>query len=255
MPWRSTFLVLVLMSFGCYAPSELSTDTSGLGIVDAEQVNSSSLTEPTKVLETFVDDLKIGRPKRNKIKLEILEGSKPESSNQPQNIAKIQLYSITQSKEWKLKQTIELETRALMEAEPEIKDFNNDGLKDITFISNSAARGANEIRTLLIYDKYTDSLIHIKNSEDYPNLAYNKTLKCIDSWMVHGTSSTVFLRLEGEELKEFASVGVDRDGTGNCCRLVVSVIDKSGQEKVIHGKKISEDEIYTRYRNFDPPRP
>ena len=135
-----------------------------------------------------------------------------------------------------------------MDANPEIEDFNNDGLKDITFVSNTAARGANEMRTLLIYDRVNDVLIWVKNSEEFPNLAYNKTLKCIDSWMFHGATTTVFLKLEGDMLKEFAWVD-----TGS--ELVVSVNNRHGYRREILREKMQLDDIYTRYETFRPPRP
>lgn len=90
--------------------------------------------------------------------------------------------------------------------------------------------------------------MYITNSDDYPNLGYNKRLHCFDAWMVHGASTTVFLKLEGDTLKQFASVdtGLER---------VVSVIGKDGTERVISRKKMRLDDVYTRYTSFDPPRP
>lgn len=213
-------------------------------------VKESNTQEDTtnKIKETFSDDSNIGRPKLNKIQIDIIEKSGFSSANRPNKIASIKFYSITDLNEWNLKQTLELESYALMNSQPLIEDFNNDGLKDITFISNSVARGANEVRTLLIYDKAKDELIHIKNSENYPNLVYNKKLKCIDSWMFHGATTTVFLKLDGDMLKEFAFVdtGLER---------VVTVIDKDGNTRVLNREKMDEEDIFTRYRDFDPPEP
>lgn len=239
---------LILMSFSCNVPEANNATEIINEPTTPENVN-------TKILEAFTDSSRIGRNGKNKIHIDILEGSDPDSPYKPHNIARIEFFSLSRSNELTLKQTLEIETQSLMEAQPEIKDFNNDGLNDITFVSNTAARGANEVRTLLIYEKNTDSLIHVKNSEDYPNLAYNKTMNCIDSWMVHGASTTVFLRLVGDELKLFASVGTGGDTTGECCGLEVRVVDANGKEKVIKRKKITEGEIYTRYRTFNPPRP
>lgn len=248
MPWQSTICILVLLSLGCLTPREIPTETTGIGVIETAPVDTTSFSEPHKVLETFVDDSSIGRPNRNKVKLEILEGNGSDTANRPLNVARIEFYSKTPANEWKLQQTLKLETHALMEAQPEIKDFNNDGLNDITFVSNTAARGANEVRTLLIFDKNTDSLVHIKNSEDYPNLAYNKTLKCIDSWMFHGATTTVFLKLDGDMLEEFAWVS-----TGG--ELIVEIIGKDGERKEIGRQKMSPDDVYTRYETFRPPRP
>lgn len=198
-------------------------------------------------IESFADDSNIGRPRKNKIEIDIVARGGVDSANRPNNTAIIKFYSITASKEWALKQTLEIESYALMSPEPEIEDFNNDKLKDITFISNSAARGANEVRTLLIYDKAKDALLHVKNSEDYPNLAYNKTLNCIDAWLFHGATTTIFLKLDGDMLREFASVD-----TGS--HLVVTVIDNNGEEREILRKKMKFEDIYTRYRTYNPPR-
>lgn len=206
------------------------------------------------IIESFSDDSQIARPGKNKIQIDIAEGQSTDIAT-PNNVAVIRFYSLTTAKNWVWKQTLELETHALMDSYPEIKDFNNDGFKDVTFISGTAARGSNEIRTLLIYDKINDDLVHIKNSEDYPNLAYNKTLNCIDSWMVHGASTTAFLHLEGDELKEFASVGTGADSSGECCELVVNVIDETGKKRVIKRERITQDDIYTRFSTFDPPSP
>ncbi len=231
------------------------TNLPASSVVTSEPATETKADDPDKIVESFSDDSRIGSPHRNKIQIDILEGYGVDSANRPNNVAKIRFYSLNSLKKWILKQTLEIDDNALMTCSPEILDFNNDGFKDITFISNTAARGANEVRTLLIYDKKRDELVWIKNSEDYPNLAYNRTLNCVDSWMVHGASTTVFLHLEGDELKEFASVGTGGDSKGECCGLEVRIVDKSGEETVIKRKKITEDDIYTRYRTFNPPRP
>jgi len=201
---------------------------------------------PKEVVETFTNDTKIGRPGRNKIEIEMI-GSKEETSREVVKTARIKFYSLTPAKQWELKQTLEIEDYTSMGAQPQIADFNNDGLRDITFISGTAARGANEIRTLLIYDKHADTLIYIKNSADYPNLEYNKALNCITSWMFSGTTSTVFLKLHGDVLKEFASVTTGPE-------LVVEVIAKDGKRREIRREKMSQEDLFTRYETFDPPR-
>ena len=99
---------------------------------------------------------------------------------------------------------------------------------------------------LLIYNKERDELVHIRNSEDYPNLEYNKQLDCVDAWLFHGASTTVFLRIEGDMLRRFTSVdtGAER---------LVKVFDKDGKERVLSRRKMKEDDIYMRYSSFDPP--
>ena len=132
----------------------------------------------------------------------------------------------------------------IMGFEPNISDFTNDGFNDITFISGTAARGANEIRRLFVYDGQKKELIPIINSEDYPNMLYNKELDCIDAFLVYGGCSTVFLNISGDRLKEFARVDLS-DG------LTVTVIDKKGKEKIILKDKTNEAG-YIRYKRFKP---
>ena len=128
--------------------------------------------------------------------------------------------------------------------EPNISDFNNDNFNDITIISGTAARGANEIRRLFIYDNQKQELISIVNSPDYPNMLYNKELDCIDAFLVYGGCSTVFLNIDGDSLKRFASVELF-DG------LTVSTYDRKGKEKIIMTDKTNKAG-YIRYKNFRP---
>lgn len=160
--------------------------------------------------------------------------------------AHIEFYSRSKTREWLRKQSLKFEDLRYVRCDAEISDFNNDGFKDITFISGQAARGANEIRTLLIYDSTKDELVHIKNSADFPNLAYNKKLNCIDAWAVHGTTTTIFLRLQGDMLREFASVdtGAER---------IVTITRKGGEKVVIRREPMSEEEVFSKYSTFDPP--
>jgi hypothetical protein len=58
-----------------------------------------------------------------------------------------------------------------------LADFNNDGFKDVTYMSAEAARGANEIRRLFMYNREKDQLVYIKNSDQYPNLEYKTSCR------------------------------------------------------------------------------
>ena len=128
--------------------------------------------------------------------------------------------------------------------DPNISDFNNDNFNDITFISGTAARGANEVRRLFIYENQEQKLISMVNSQDYPNMLYNKELDCIDAFLVYGGCSTVFLNIQGDSLKEFASVELN-DG------LTVSTYDKNGKENIILTDKTNKAGCI-RYKNFRP---
>lgn len=202
---------------------------------------SDKLNENNKVSEYFIDKSRVGRPGRNKVEIKCFE-------NEEGTKTEIRFYSKAKTGEWNQRQFLEFQKGDGLGCEPKIKDFNGDGLKDLTYVSGIAARGANEIRTLFIYDKEKDELVEIKNSAEFPNLAYNKKLNCIDAWAFTATTTTIFLKLEGDTLREFASVDTGND-------LVVTVTNKDGQSRVLSRKKMREDDIYTRYSTFDPPRP
>ena len=193
--------------------------------------------DTAELIEFFVDSLGIGIKKHNKI--ELAWYSTPDTG-----YINIKFYSRTSNKKWILKQTFEFSKEDIRGCNTKLSDFNNDGFKDLTYISATAARGANEVRRLFIYDKTKDQLLYIKNSEEYPNMLYNKTLDCIDAFLVYGGSSTVFLRIKGDSLVEFASLELDND-------LRVYEIDKSGRRKMIREQK-NTAMYYVRFSNYKP---
>ena len=222
----------------------------------AESVNPASLdvasttspafenqdSEETRT-EYFTDDHQIGRRGKNKIEIRCY-------SRGDQRFTELKFYARTDYGAWLEMQSFKFEKDGLTDCDPVIEDFNNDGFKDFTYQSDVAARGANEIRKLFIYDKELDELVYIKNSENYPNLAYNRKLRCVDAFLVYGATSTVFLRIEGDTLREFASVetGTER---------IVTVTDKNGKQRVVHSEKMNPDnfeEIFRRFSSYSPPR-
>ncbi len=128
---------------------------------------------------------------------------------------------------------------------PNFEDFNKDGWNDLTLITGDAARASNVVQTLFIFDPKKERFITMRNSKKYPNLRYNSALDCIDAWLVYGGSSSVFLRLSGDSLREFAKVAHDdlsRD---------VYLIDEKGNRKLLESTQPKED-CYTRYCNYAP---
>ncbi len=207
--------------------------------VSAPKTSKSPIEE---LAESFSDDSNVGLPQKNKI--ELSEFKKPDGY-----VVEIKFYSAAENKDWKLKQTFEFENPESLNYRPELKDFNNDGLKDFTYVSVYPARGANEIRRLFIYDRKKDELIYIKNSDEYPNLQYNKKLNCLDTWRFYGGYSTEFLQIDGDELKEFANVRtVDNNRE-------IHLVDENGKEKLLRKDKMKADDGFIRYKNFDPPEP
>ena len=243
---RYICLIFLLVVVSCQNHQSESPDkiaqTGANSVVAAEMAKNNKASATPELLDFFSDDSRIGKPRKNKIEIshfKILDG----------DMVEIKFYSLAKNNDWNLEQKFGFEKFGSLSIETKLEDFDNDGFKDVTYVSNIAARGANEVRKLLIYDEKKDELIHIKNSEDYPNLQYNKKLNCIDAWLFHGGTTTVFLKIDGDSLKEFASVG----SSGN--ERTISVIDKNGKEKVLRTDKIEEDEIYERYENFNPPEP
>jgi len=199
-------------------------------------------TEETR-LEQFADEKRIGRPGKNKIEIKCY-------SQGNERFAEIRFYTKSEYGAWIEIQSFKFDKDGVTDCDPFIEDFNKDGLKDFSYQSNVAARGANEVRKLFIYDRTRDALVYIQNSENYPNLAYNKTLNCVDSFIVTGTTETVFLHIDGDKLREFASVD-------NGLLREVMVTDKTGKSQIIRRQKYNIDdfdEAYRRFSNYDPLR-
>ena len=204
-------------------------------------VNAGSILKDTVQLEEFfADSLNIGRNKYNKIELSRYQ-------TLDSNWVIIKFYSKSNEKRWVLTQTFRFERDDIRDCDTKLFDFNNDGLKDMTYISDVAARGANEVRRLFIYDKNKDKLVYMKNSEDYPNMLYNKKLNCIDAFLVYGGCSTVFLKIKGDSLIEFAAVELDND-------LRVYEIDIKGNRKIIR-QKVDTKMYFVRFTNYKPLKP
>jgi hypothetical protein len=187
--------------------------------------------------ETFSSELKRG--KRNLGRVEISTYKKDEKL-----FVKTNFYAKSKSR-WIQKNEFDLEKFGGLPIQPEVNDFNGDGFNDVTYISDSSARGANEIRALFIYNAAKDEFVYVKNSGDFPNLGYNPLLKGLTSWRFTGSTTTEFLELKGNKLVIVASVE-DR-GT----ERTINIIDKAGKEKLLRREKRNNDG-FERYVNFDP---
>lgn len=202
-----------------------------------EKIQMEKIQKDTVQLdEIFIDSLLIGRKRLNKV--EVFKYRTADS-----NYVDIKFYK-KETNNWKLNQTIHFLKDEITGCDTKLSDFNNDKLYDMTIVSSVAARGANEVRRLFIYNKSLDKLIEMKNSESYPNMLYNKTLNCIDAFLVYGGSSTVFLKIDGDSLKEFASVQAE-DG------VTVREFDKKGNEKIIF-QDTTNKASYIRFKTYKP---
>jgi len=202
------------------------------------KVYNDSENRDTEIIETFTDSTRIGE--KGKSKIEIIK-------HRVFNDKYVIVNFYTKGPNcWYIKNTYLYECDAILGLEPNISDFNNDKFNDLTFISAEAARGSNEVRRLFIYDNEKKELISIVNSEEFPNMQYNNELDCIDAFLVTGGSTTVFARLKGDSLIEFA--GVD-----NSDYRLVYIIDRKGERKYIKRDKITDDMgVYVRYKNYKP---
>lgn len=194
------------------------------------------LIDTPKLNEFFADSLHIGKKSLNKIEL-----AKYEAGDSAW--VTIKFFARVNSK-WILKNKFLFENADIINSNPEISDFNNDGFSDFTYKSMIAARGANEVRKLFIYNKATGKLMYITNSEDYPNMFYNEELNCIDAFLVYGGCSTVFLKIKGNRLREFASVELYEG-------LTVKEYDEKGKEKILFHDSTNKTG-FIRYRNYKP---
>ncbi|PKB17299.1 hypothetical protein [Flavobacterium sp. 5] len=144
-----------------------------------------------------------------------------------------------------IKDSLTIEGTRINDLKVEVNDFNNDNIKDILFTSGMAARGGNNVQTLILYSPKNKSLNWIKNSENFPNLMYNEKLDCIDACILTGGQTTYFLKIKNDSLKEFANVD-QRDG-----RIITEILDKNGKWKEIENIK-DEPESFDRFINFNP---
>lgn len=228
---KLNILIILIFILSCTA-SPTDNEIKDVSIADTTNTN-------TEIIETFVDSLNIGEKGKNKVEL-----IKHRVFDDTYVIVKF-YRKATVPNRWYNANTYIVQCNAMQGLLPNITDFNNDNFNDITFISSQAARGANEVRRLFVYDDYERALISIVNSEDYPNMLYNKELNCIDAFLFHGGTSTVFARIKGDSLKEFASVHNDSHRT-------VYEVDKFGKDKLLRRDKINPEDVYIRYINYKP---
>ena len=232
-------LFFLYLFFGCHNPN-IKKDLVLVKKVDVKIVKKDSVKEINEIVlrESFVDSTTIGIKGKYKVEL---------NSYNNMDSTYVEIKFLEKKKDhWFQKQKLELPKDGVVSCDPKIIDFNNDKLNDLTFKSSVAARGANEIRTLLIFEKSTGRLKLITNSGNYPNLQYNEILNCVDSWMVSGGTSTIFLKIDQDSLREFAGVELYDDNRE------IYLVNKKGEYKILKKEKIKDLDIYTRFKNFSP---
>lgn len=202
--------------------------------------------------EKFVDSLNIGFKGMNKVEIEKFRNDSTEDHLVILNFYKKD--SIRDFKDqknmgyrWEQVNRFYFEKDGLTGIDSEIEDFNNDGFKDLTYRSGIAGRGGNTIRTLFIFNPMDKSFVHVKNSDNYPNLSYNPKLNCINSLILTGSTITSYLTIKKDSLFEFARVDVSD-------KIVVEERDSLGKFHVIEEKKFNgnDKDFYIPFMNYKP---
>ena len=204
---------------------------------EKKKIAKIETSTPIDTLEIFKDSLNFGYKKKSKII--IIKIGNEDSTFVHMNLFK------KQAGKWIKTDSLNLENIYFPQLYTEIKDFNNDGFKDIIFTSGTAMRGGNNIQTLILYSPKSKSLNWIKNSEDYPNLLYNKKLDCIDSLVLTGGETTYFLKIKNDSLKEFAKVN-HRDGI-----ITSEILESNKKWKVIKSIK-DQTRGLKRFIDYNP---
>ena len=195
-----------------------------------------------RLLEEYTDSLSIGRSGDYKIHL----WSSKNRSGWPLT-TEFELYEKI-GHEWKVIQHHLIEKKGLMPLSPEYADFNNDGFIDLTFVSDDAARGANELRSLFIFDSLQKKLVFIEGSENCSNIRYNSDLDCIDCWAFSGSTTTSFMKIEEDSLIRFACVDQDHS-TG---QIESHIHLSNGETKTLHEITNTGFSFFARFENYDP---
>jgi hypothetical protein len=221
-------LVFFLILSSCY-------QTTGNSKVLSENKKQSEIIDTSEFMS---DSIHFG--KQNETKIELCRINYSDSS-----IIKLKSFKKENNK-WKYCGQLSIQTAAFKGMSPVIKDFNNDGFNDILLTTGTSARDANEIQTLFLFEPKTNSLIHIRNSEGFPNLDYNIELNCVNAWILTGGTKTVFLRIKNDSLFEFAEID-KRVG-----RIVVTIINKNGVRKEIKNIPDKGFSDFAKFKNFNP---
>ncbi|WP_426480868.1 XAC2610-related protein [Chryseobacterium sp. R2ACT005] len=201
--------------------------------------------------EKFVDSLNVGRKGKTKVEIEKFRHVKNGDVFVTLNFYDLKdIWVETKGSifhTWELKNSFKFIKDGVTGLDVQISDFNNDGFNDMTYQSGIAGRGGNIVMTLFLYEPKNKDFIHIKNSDNYPNLSFNSKLNCINSVILTGSTTTAFLKIKKDSLDEFARVDVSD-------KIVVEEKDSTGKFKIIEEKlfKGKDDDFYKIFRNYKP---
>lgn len=199
--------------------------------------------------EIFEDSISVGEKGKNKVKIEKFRSNDEKGVFVIVEFYRLNEYFKDRKKDvkWYQTQKFYFEKDDISGIDANNEDINNDGFNDFSYQSTIAARGGNEVRRWFIYNTDEKDFVLIKNSEDYPNLYFNKELNCINSFILTGSTATVFLRQKKDSLQEFARVEVSDS-------IHVSELGKDGKMHLIHQEKYSDgfEDFYTPFIDYKP---
>jgi len=201
--------------------------------------------------EKFVDSLNVGRKGKTKVEFEKFRHVKDGDVFVTLNLYDLKEFWVESKGSmfhtWELKNSFKFIKDGVTGLDVQMNDFNNDGFNDVTYQSGMAGRGGNTVMNLFLYNPENKDFIHIKNSENYPNLSFNSKLNCINSLILTGSTTTVFLKIKKDSLQEFARVDVSD-------KIVVEEKDFTGRFKIIEEKpfKGNDEDFYKVFRNYKP---
>ncbi|MFA7325112.1 MAG: hypothetical protein WC121_00465 [Candidatus Kapaibacterium sp.] len=200
---------------------------------------STSFTQDEKIFESFVDSISINQ--NLSFKVEFLRyGLKPDKDHWVKII-----FLKKEINYWEEVFRFESERNQTHINFPKLEDFNSDGFLDFSYVPFLAAKGANELRELFVFDSVSNNFIHIKNSSDYPNLKYNVEFDNYTGWAFHGGTTQYFLSLEVDTLIELASIDINGFERG------LTIYDRNGEVSFSKFDSIQE-EGFPFYKNYDP---
>lgn len=200
---------------------------------------STGLTQEEKVFESFVDTIRIDKNKLFKVEFYRF-GLKLDEDHWVKII-----FLKKETNYWEEFLRFESERNQTHINMPKIEDVNYDGYLDYSYVPFLAARGANELRELFVFDSDSNNFIHIKNSSDFPNLSYNNKLDCYNSWAFHGGTTQYFLSLEVDTLIELATIYI------NGFERELTIYGENGEVSFSKTDSIQE-EGFPFYNNYDP---
>lgn len=209
-------IISVLLSTVSCKTNNTNTDSNTDANIEDQTITNDSVSV------VFQDSTNIG--KKGNYKLEITQTYF--ENDDINTLLNITLFEKTPNG-WQYIQNVKDSIQDVFNIDVELTDINNDGLLDFSYVYLLALRGFNDVRKHYIFDGKLNRLIGIKNSPQYPNLIYNEDLDCIESHIGHGGYTTVFLQLDNDSLKEFASIDLYDN------KRIISITNKEGEETII----------------------